>query len=471
VVAQHARNIHQALTVADPRDSVEGIKLAVIDELTEFDPRMHIKATEYFNHTFSPDLVASWPHDPSIGERYIYLRYSSQPEYLLEDVELVADNHPIVFSLNEPFAVSDVDLKISDVSRRADTLVTDAYGIEKFIEGRTSEFIGLISTAIAQGGRGFVDQPSAEENTENLSRGFDGALSVLRDPTRKAAETIQNLLTENQANRAMRLLQAVWVGAGGRMEDFPGPRWLAGDIADDALQFLLEYRPIGDIDFWRRLGQKVDISQLSRMNLPKGSSNLDTFMYSNRDILWARSCRVKLGQDRLSEGSSGDLKWLVEASFLTLQGADFSAYVAQNSDATSKLKHLRGTPISIDELINRTEDVAVNEVDLAIGDKHLRYTSTGGQTVAEDETLSGLTGAIGPGARVKRVGIALQNARNVSCDFITSTASARTNSKINLSELLVAIVPVLRAMPTEKKQQLRAFLGFDISSQGQTSLI
>ena len=53
--------VRLALGSARSEDLIEGGKAAVVRELETLDPTVRIKTTDYFNHTFAPDLELAWP--------------------------------------------------------------------------------------------------------------------------------------------------------------------------------------------------------------------------------------------------------------------------------------------------------------------------------------------------------------------------------------------------------------------------
>jgi hypothetical protein len=468
----YGARIAQALAIERPQDSVESIKSTVIAELQALDPRMRLKTTEYFNHSYVPDLVASWPSDPASSERYIYLRLNSEAERLLEDIELVQENHPIIFGLDETRRASDNGPeRLEQTSRDTNTLITDAWGVERFIPDPSSRFLRLVATAVAQGGRGILDRPAAANASNSLAQGFEGALHTRELPTKRAVGTIATLLNERHAGRITRLLQAVWIGAGGRLEDFPWQRSLVGDVADDALQFLLEYDDIVDQSFWRRLGRLVTVAQLARLDLPSGSGNLDRLVQSNLDLLWARSCRVRSEDDRLSPEIRSELFWFIDSHLLGLKGAGFAAYLAEHADELSRVRADVGDGISIGELLTRSVDVAVNEAELSTGDRVITYASETEADVVHDQQLARIAETLGSEVLVKRVGVTLNRARHLSCDFTTATATGRTSSQLTLPELLTSAVPLLRRLPADEREELLAMLSTPPPEHDQLSFL
>jgi hypothetical protein len=39
-----------------------------------------IETTDYFNHSFAPDLVLKWERAPKRDERYVFLRFNDEPD-------------------------------------------------------------------------------------------------------------------------------------------------------------------------------------------------------------------------------------------------------------------------------------------------------------------------------------------------------------------------------------------------------
>src|SRR5262245_6201042 len=94
-----AQMIADAFSIDESRDSIRSIKQAIAQEIVALDPQVKVKTTEYFNHSYVPDLVAVWPSDSVTKERYIYLKFNSELAYLFDDLTLVQDHHPIIFGL------------------------------------------------------------------------------------------------------------------------------------------------------------------------------------------------------------------------------------------------------------------------------------------------------------------------------------------------------------------------------------
>jgi hypothetical protein len=468
-----SRRITNALNLPRPSDSVTGVKDAVIEELIALDPRMKVTKTEYFNHSFAPDLVINWPSDPSVNERYIYLRFNSDIENFIEDVGLVSDTHPIVFGLSDtprpldPTAIERLDQS----SRQLDTLVTDASGFQTFIKGETTSFMKLFSSAITKGGRGVLDAPGAEVAARAVDEGIHGAFRAMEEPTRRGARTVDAYLNEQQSSRIQGLLQAVWVAAGAPLEQFPGRRSIASELPLEALQFIFEYDAIDDDEFWRRLGDKVSLSRISGLILPSGSKNLEKFMRSNMNVLWARSCRVKRDQERLSDLPTAEPYWFTDSRFVALKGIGYSAYLADKVDDLDPVKPDTSDGITIDELYARAVQASspIDEVAISNGHQTVKYFSDT-SSVLHDESISTFAQTLGEVALVRRVEVLINDERHLSCDFTTNTAAGRTRTKLLLPELLLNAIPMLRSTNAAELASLKMKLAQDDAGPAQQEL-
>lgn len=457
----YANEILRALDHVDPAASIDGVKDVVIAELRALDPAVRLRKTQYFNHSFAPDLIASWPTDEEIPDRYIYLKISSQPDYLLEDVNLIADQRPIIFGLSPaPVGTGPVLHEIQRTSQESNTLVTDADGLSELIEHRDSRFVSLASNAVAQGGRGVFNEDSGAVAAKSLEAGFRGALAVDAEPTLSARKTINTLLDTQHANRMTSLLEAAWVGGGGQLRDFPGRTNILArsHIGDEGLQFLLEYDEIDDNAFWERIGRQTSIHQLGRLRLPDGSTNLEHFIRANIHSIAVRACRVLEAQQiGLHAEPQSVLRWFVDRGrrLLALRGGDFTAYFGANVTELNGVRRRRESGISIPELDARAQTSVITDVELTsgAGKRTVTIQSNDRTDLAADlaarESFPEFGRDTSPAVvMVKRAGAALNRSasardRVLTCDFRTATAFRRTSSKLSLAELVGVGIPLL----------------------------
>ncbi|MEV4824016.1 hypothetical protein [Micromonospora sp. NPDC049274] len=446
--------IENALAIEEPWNSARAVKEIVAAEFHTLDPRVEIKFTEYFNHTFAPDLVLRWPGASGSHERYVYLKYNSEIEFLLDDLRMVENNRPILLGLEaqnwrDPESAKELAL----ASKESDTLVTDPAGVETLAEQSNNKFFRLVGSAFAQGGRGLVNERIARLATMSLQAGLQGARAVEQQPTAVAAMLVQELLRSEYAGRIVRLLQAIWVGSGGRLEEFPGDRSLDEYIPDDALQFLLEMEVIDDKFFWDRVGQRVTVAQLNRLKLPDGSPNLELLMLVSRHRLWARACRVRSEQPVLSDEVRDKPYWVIDRH-LALKWPRFVAYLAATVDQLEDVPENRHDGLRFLELTQRASGMIISDLEWSSDGRILRYSSEDHEDVAHDPAVWEFERGLGAYALIRRAGITLPSRKQLYADFMTNTVGGKGGTKLVLSELLPPSLQLLRDLTNEENEQL-----------------
>ncbi|KAA9164965.1 hypothetical protein FPZ12_006860 [Amycolatopsis acidicola] len=453
-----------------PEASIDGIKNAVIEEFYQLDPRARVKKTEFFNHTFAPDLIVSWP---SNAKRYLYLRSETELGYLLEDLRFIQENRPIIFELSDAIASEGGSAnELERQSERNDTLVTDAAGLGSLIDGRDSKFLELATSSLAQGGRGVLDENNGKAATLAFRGGFDGALSLDRTRTKNAVYAIARYLNLDHATRMQSLLQAVWVGAGGSLSNFPGnsPHSLAA-ISDDALAFLMEYDEIDDDYFWRRLGANVGLPQLTRLTLPQGSPNLEHFIHANLNVLWGRCVRVKEAQEFLSDTDNViGTRWFAQHNLLGLRGRSFAAYFGDRVQELDSVRPTRRDGVTVPALNNRASKLHIDQVEFASENRTLKYASSDGSNLVDTEELTGVGQSMGSSGLIKRAEVKLISGQHLSCDFTSASATARTSARIPLVSLALTAIPLFATLSADIYEHLAKMFEIEAPKAGQAEL-
>lgn len=59
--------LRHALDFDTPDRRIDSLKTSVSNFLRSGDPSARVRKTEYFNHTFAPDLVLTWPDENRRG--------------------------------------------------------------------------------------------------------------------------------------------------------------------------------------------------------------------------------------------------------------------------------------------------------------------------------------------------------------------------------------------------------------------
>jgi hypothetical protein len=457
-VTDTASQIDEALRIPRSVDSIEAVKAAVIRSIKSLDRRAQIENTDYFNHSFAPDLVLSWPHVHNQNERFVYLRFNEHPEWIAEEVLGLAKRRAIVYGLRTTQREEKTP-ELETISVESNTLVTDPAGISELTEGSPTGITGFITRTIFQGGRGLLDQPSADALSANVNAGFVAAGQADRDITAGAVSIISNYFDRQHAARNLGFLKAIWRASGASALDFPANSAETDDPGDDAIEYLLDTDEIDDWGFWRAIGDGISLKRLSEISLPRGSFNLGHLVEANLDRLWARAMRVISDQRRLEDFDveEGGLIWRITGALLALSGEHFTAFVAPT---VGDLKQIKtddpGDGIPVMEVRRRSQGIPIDSLEMTAGDRVITYGSQDRQDVSNDDQLDSLGAAMG--STVVRKGSVLIGGRRVELDFALRTATARTSGQPPMAELIGSALPLIWPLSSDELERLNAMV-------------
>ncbi|TJZ50313.1 hypothetical protein FCH28_23810 [Streptomyces piniterrae] len=458
--------LNAAFETPDPRDAVDRIKGVVAEELAQTDSRAVVKKTDFFNHSFAPDLVLSWPGE---DERLVFLKSDTRPDVLRDDVSAIRKHHPIVFALDE---VDNGLLNSTDPESQLpedDTLIADTRGMEVLIRSRLHDpVVGLASSAVLQGGRGFLTEAEAETMASSVSSGFSGAQRLDVQTTEAAVTQISGHFDTRRTSRLLRFLSAVWVGSGGTPANFPGEHDVSGDLDSAALEFLLDLPEIEDFGFWRRIGRPLTLDSIQRLHVDDERENLQHLIESNLDVLQARACRVLERQPELGETVRRDFRWGIDREMLCLRNDHSAVYFAAKVDDLRVEPH-SGDGISLPELLKRVEyrRVPISELELATPTRTVSYATVNRDDVSHDEELLDLTRTLSYSAHVKSAVATLMGTRQLVCDFPARTGKGRTTSKFPLGLLAPVALSLLTELAGEERRSLDEVTRFYQPNHGE----
>lgn len=463
----------EAARSADNTDAVERVKQVVINELRATDERVRIVKTDYFNHSFVPDLVLDWQAEKE--GRYVFVRPNLEPGYLLEDVELTGDTKPIFYCLSDPERRSHdaTQVRLEDASERADTLITGPAGLEELIEQRRSNsVVRLASSAVLQGARGVFDSDKAGRVVEALTTGMDAAARMEARGTELAARTLSQVFDSPRSVRLSRLLQAIWLGSGGTSGNFPGRFDLANGLDEGAISYLLEIGQIEDQSFWKRIGRQLSLDLLTKLNVVNPSSNFQMLVTANLDILSAKACRLVRDGPWLGEstntaglGESNGI-WEMRAGNLVFRTRGLAAYVAGRKDElAASVAEAPGNEFK--ELTRRlsAHEIKLTELTFKADGKSVSYSSDSAINIEHDEQLRAIVSALAPHVTVQSAVALLQGHSPITCDFQTSTLSGKTTAVYPVSSMINIAMALLAGKPGEEIAQLEEFA---VNSQGDS---
>ncbi|WP_141754027.1 hypothetical protein [Streptomyces subrutilus] len=449
------------LTDQDPSRNVSSIKNAVIARLEASDQGVRIESTEFFNHTYAPDLVLHWQGDGQ--SRQVYLRTSDNPDYIREDISAIAGKNPIIMPL-VPLRDSAGSGELETASASASTLVATPSSINEFAEVRTDSAVsGLLSHAVLQGGRGLLSEERVRSVSSAVDAGFAAAQLSEPEETRQAVVAAERLLDPARAGVLTRLLHAVWLGSGAPASAFPGATGITADLDPVSLKLLLDITVSDDPEFWRRIASGITLEKLCELEISADSESLQHLIAASVDRLRAKSLRVSGIKN--PELSSLALRWFVSAGLLGFESRNYVTHFSPGPvSSMGTVDRPNPIPPHLSLLIHRASSAGINldEITIESDDgRRIDYRPPSGTEIWRDNVLDQLASVLGQkrSAAVSAVVPLPGGARHLTCDLESLTASGRTAAKFHLSELIQFAIPLLRDLSRVESGQLIEAIG------------
>ncbi len=435
--------ILDGLDVPSWDDSIHTVKRVVASALHQIDRTAQISDTQYFNHSFVPDFVITWPRDPG-RTRDIFLRLDNRRSALLNDVLFLDSTQPVMLGLTSlGQATSEEIVTDEDGSSDHRAMLTEPDAIEQFAQAPgTADFAQVVPSAVLKGGKGLVTESVAEGITSAAEKFFRG--SRVHDPS-AIADSVSKLsehLDSPESSRIINFGRVVWEATGGDPTQYPVATDLGG-VDDTGLRFLLEEAPGDDVRFWRSVGRLVSLDRLLSLGV-REPRNLPIFVRANADRLNARALLVKAQQQRLEDTGP---TWSVEGGGLLLRGNDFAAYMAPRRDDLA-VQPDKGTGLDIAAFRTRASDEQVETVTVTARDgKTVTIESEDIFDPTTDEVLASVGGL--PGTVVQSVGL-MVSGKHLECTFKSRTAGGNTSAQFDVISLLERALPMLWPLSDER---------------------
>lgn len=98
-ISEVERAIQFALSSSNAQDIIDGVKNAVASELSTLSPGVDVKFTDYYNHTFMPDIRLEWGKGSKATSRPVFLRNMLRSTPTASDLENLEQEAPVVLGL------------------------------------------------------------------------------------------------------------------------------------------------------------------------------------------------------------------------------------------------------------------------------------------------------------------------------------------------------------------------------------
>lgn len=368
-VSGFAAQILDGLFDPSPRESIFRVKDAVAKELSALDTTASVKSTNYFNHTFAPDFVMTWPDQTS---RRVYLRLTYDLDALVDDVALIDSTDPLIFGLTSQESV-EAQPAIDEVIAHTNAMFTEPSALERLIHRKQSDSTAnMLSNAIAQGGRGTFVADEAVDLADVVARGFDAAARVEFEHTAEAVTAIGDRLGGPQGWRMNRVLQAVWEGSEGSLSQFPGGADISGRLNPESLGYLVKYMQTDDDGFWKRIGRSLRLADLETLDFETDFDNIQRLIRANLDVIAARATVVKSDPLGIDSALGDDaFRWARRGSHISFEAPRLFAILGGSKKDLGDVDEDVAEAVSVDRFIDRAEGFDLIEVSVHSGPEQI----------------------------------------------------------------------------------------------------
>ena len=426
----------------DAASSIDAVKADVIASLEEADASVRIRKTEFFNHTYAPDLVMSW--DGTKTDRPVYLRATDSERYLAEDIRLLHERDPMIMPLDgirkDDASLPSLEAGLDTVSRATGALVAERASFASLSKSlRATPVRHLAGRAVLQGGKGLVDSVQAADFGEAITKGFESALIGEQQATAAAVRFADSLLDTTRTAQLSELLQAAWVGGGNSTATFPGLLGSPSVLGPDSLMLLLDTVADGDPEFWSHIARRLDIEHLRGLTISAENVSFQALMLAGAPRLVAKAARISARDS----AAVAQLQWAVIDGTLTLLIGSVRMQFASRSRDEFKAPAEDLSP-DVRTFTSRARKSGANVQRIVLGsrDRRLEFASEDGTSVVADERVDALEKELGADTSVRRAVVASEG-RDLAVDFATATVAGNTNARFELFSLARVAVALL----------------------------
>jgi hypothetical protein len=255
--------IDDALRLSERRSQISAVHDVVRNGLREIAPEVAIRATDYFTHSFVPDLILEWGPEDRRRTRHVHLRFVVSDATFLHELDYLASTEPVILGLLDsgPLAEAPAD---GDGTTHAGTLVTQSQSIDALREGKERDQRTVSATReLVRGGRGSLGRDRATEIVGAYHDTLNAIETLATEHDNAAAQTsallvaLQEILQVRHFHSVERDLRSRWIRQGGDPFDFPGatewdPQTLSHTELGEVLNALLDSPREVPTDVWAR---------------------------------------------------------------------------------------------------------------------------------------------------------------------------------------------------------------------------
>lgn len=427
------RAMASALAQSRYDDIVNGVKATVITEIRSLDPAAEIHTTDYFNHSFIPDIVVSW-NDGEKDRREYYLRFDTAQPVIADEIERLDDRRPAFLGLQDTAGDEEIPPATKEaLARHPGVLLTSGAAIGELQAAAASPTLAsLIAPAVIRGGKGLLTSEGAGSLAAAATTGFDGVRELDAEATRAAVSAFRRSLQDHFAVEMERSYALLWVGSGGDPDEFPGAVDAKSSLGAGRLRSILGYLfrspAIGDADFWQRIGSFVSEDDLLSFSEVTSNPNLHSLV------------EAKLNDLRMVSVSASSLipkpptpQWSISDGSLRLHVDEAMLDFVRDGRRHNRLPAAYDA-VSLEAVANRAVGLTIDSIEVDSDTLAVTFGAKGDGSVIDDEWFANISRAEGFNA-VNTVLVRMPSGGKLRCDLRRGVATMEGTKMRPLAEL------------------------------------
>jgi hypothetical protein len=434
---------------------ISGVKGIVASEVDALNPGITIEYTDYFNHTFMPDMFLKFPGRGG-DTRPLYIRNSLRLNPTLEDVQTLEDREPVVLGLRP--ADPDTDGQVRSAARHSKRVFVtdigslDAFG-QKLSEPNAADapLSGVLRANLLKAGRGMM----TESDIEGVQKAVQDVVSTNPEVAATGIAELDRLAADLyaedgafQIGRIGRIIQASLSPALLRSALSGGGR-LSDSDARIILPYLLNRADLGpEAEVWSTLAELIRLEDVETLPEIEGI-NLDRLVNGVALSAWTAS-RAELvlnnefDAEELSELTEiNRTNWSVQGGKLVATTGPWRLFFV--SDDNRRLKGATDySDVDWQDIASTASAMVIDSASLRGITRRLTIDAEQSSNVARD--IAEVTATLEDSYRVQRLSARLFASESpdstVLVDFKKGLATAR-GPKLALQELGTVAIRLL----------------------------
>lgn len=380
-----------ALELASARDSTSAVHDLIARNILKLASGARISQTDYFNHSFIPDMVLKWEADGKTCERKVFIKLSVESRRISQDLELLESDAPLFVGL---ISEDEQQPRLPESAAVERSLVADTNSLDELLHTlRKDKRVRAATDALVRVGHGVVRADNAREISARVESAFKLVDHVQEDipPARQAIQgaisALLPILDERGLIEVEQVFRTAWIRSGGDPIAFPKHSVMHGTPDDelrDVLLALLEGRSSVQPDSWTKYAGNLSPDQLGRvLRRPISGGRLNDLasaLLPNWTAKWAW----------VESNASGtlpffvDFMWRTNGRLFGLEAGDITIYFADDGRRfNEKSIHLPLPRLADNPGLLNEKTVSAASLVTAIDDIEYRLRRGIGQSVQE----------------------------------------------------------------------------------------